>query len=471
MAQDRKVFVGGVPQDLNQDDLYAIFSEYAGVKKAWLQKCRAGDDGSVSSPPQNHRGFGFVIFHDAQAIDDLLGSGSSRFIVLRNGTKLEVKRALSSNKMGQETAAAEAARRNGQAQASRADQQPPLHATGLQRALPTRGPNRLIPSQVLGPGSATMDAALLRLMQQQQAQAHAFAYAGGPQALAQLMSAGTMPGHGDVAALLEGRPGVYGALSHLSARSSPAPPGLMGVNGLSHLLPADGESLGGTRNRPLRDAIVQFYHEHRPEKLTERDFIDFICNVYEGRESELDEALRQKYGTGLAMALNGKQSVPERPTASRPRRAGRSSQTALSAGSGSGQLHHSSLSGAGLDYNTHPPEAWLPLAHPAQACAAAMAAAAQARGPVTVPTPWLEQAGPRAKYLQGDLYSSFDELESFPKTLEQEAQGPDISWIDSIVADDSARAIATKSAAFHRKDMLQNVAVTGSSHLQRFVAA
>ncbi len=30
--------MGGVPQDLNQDDLYAIFSEYAGVKKAWLQK-------------------------------------------------------------------------------------------------------------------------------------------------------------------------------------------------------------------------------------------------------------------------------------------------------------------------------------------------------------------------------------------------------------------------------------------------
>lgn len=38
---------------------------------------------------QNHRGFGFVIFHDALAIDELLGSAASRFIVLRNGTKLE----------------------------------------------------------------------------------------------------------------------------------------------------------------------------------------------------------------------------------------------------------------------------------------------------------------------------------------------------------------------------------------------
>eukprot|EP00411_Alexandrium_monilatum_P052253 CAMPEP_0175438668 /NCGR_PEP_ID=MMETSP0095-20121207/56143_1 /TAXON_ID=311494 /ORGANISM="Alexandrium monilatum, Strain CCMP3105" /LENGTH=103 /DNA_ID=CAMNT_0016738457 /DNA_START=84 /DNA_END=392 /DNA_ORIENTATION=- len=102
MAQDRKVFVGGVPQDLNQDDLYAIFSEYAVVKRAWLQKCRTADDGSGGGPgpAQNHRGFGFVIFHDAHVIDGLLGTGASRFVVLRNGAKLEVKRALSSNKTG-----------------------------------------------------------------------------------------------------------------------------------------------------------------------------------------------------------------------------------------------------------------------------------------------------------------------------------------------------------------------------------
>lgn len=99
MAQDRKVFVGGVPQDLTQDDLYAAFSVYATVKKAWLQKCRANEDSSC--PPQSHRGFGFVIFHDSRAIDELLGGSTSRFVVLRNGAKVEVKRAMSSIKISQ----------------------------------------------------------------------------------------------------------------------------------------------------------------------------------------------------------------------------------------------------------------------------------------------------------------------------------------------------------------------------------
>jgi len=94
MTQDRKVFVGGVPQHLNQDDLYAIFSEYAGVKKAWLQNCRENH-----GCPQNHRGFGFVIFHDSTAIEGLLGNNPSRFVLLRGGAKIEVKRALSSNKL------------------------------------------------------------------------------------------------------------------------------------------------------------------------------------------------------------------------------------------------------------------------------------------------------------------------------------------------------------------------------------
>lgn len=97
-AQDRKVFVGGVPQDLGQDDLYAIFSEYAGVKKAWLQKCRTTNT-SGPCAPQNHRGFGFIIFHEAAAVEKLLGNRFSRFIVLRTGRRLEVKRALSSNKI------------------------------------------------------------------------------------------------------------------------------------------------------------------------------------------------------------------------------------------------------------------------------------------------------------------------------------------------------------------------------------
>mmetsp|Transcript_110564 Transcript_110564/g.323503 ORF Transcript_110564/g.323503 Transcript_110564/m.323503 type:complete len:633 (-) Transcript_110564:156-2054(-) len=97
-AQVRKVFVGGIPQDMNQDDLYAIFSNFAGVKKAWLQRHRTAG-ATYSSPPRNHRGFGFVIFHDGSTVEKLLGNSTSRFIMLADGRKLEVKRAVSSNDM------------------------------------------------------------------------------------------------------------------------------------------------------------------------------------------------------------------------------------------------------------------------------------------------------------------------------------------------------------------------------------
>merc|ERR1712060_682150 len=51
------------------------------------------------SSPHNHRGFGFVIFEDANAIELLLGNAQSRFLILPDGRKLEVKRAVSSSNM------------------------------------------------------------------------------------------------------------------------------------------------------------------------------------------------------------------------------------------------------------------------------------------------------------------------------------------------------------------------------------
>lgn len=97
-SQVRKVFVGGIPQDLSQDDLFKFFSEFAQVKKAWLQRCR--DTTKIKSPaPHNHRGFGFVIFSDSNAVDQLLGKSFSRYMYLKDGRKLEVKRAVSSGDM------------------------------------------------------------------------------------------------------------------------------------------------------------------------------------------------------------------------------------------------------------------------------------------------------------------------------------------------------------------------------------
>lgn len=485
MAQDRKVFVGGVPQDLNQDDLYAIFSEYAGVKKAWLQKCRTSDDGSSNAnPPQNHRGFGFVIFHDAHAIDEILGSAPSRFILLRNGTKLEVKRALSSNKMSgpqgnlselseqPQAAAARGAGRGAQTQPPLISQGPPSRAmpapAGPTRAAAGGRPLTTTPwagSAAAAAGAATLgDDTILR----QLSLMHGAGY--------------SVPSQG-------------AALSAAAAAMASAP---LGVNSVAYAQPhatgpaAPGQQQTAThpaaeqggRHPLLRNAIMQFYHEHRPEKLTERDFVDFICNVYEGREQELDEALRQKYGIGLQLGQQQPllsqqvhQAVREQAKASaelvsRQRAAAASAAAAAAAAAGvPGGFQDPAY--AGLQ------EAWLQAGGPAAAAAAAATAAAaaavaaqpqlgqQQRSPVL--GPWIDPAIADA-YIGGAAFGAaaatgahhdlrFHDADS-PSKIDPE--GPDFSWIDQIVGDESleiseevARAIVNKSATKHRTELLQ----------------
>mmetsp|Transcript_36670 Transcript_36670/g.84369 ORF Transcript_36670/g.84369 Transcript_36670/m.84369 type:complete len:568 (-) Transcript_36670:76-1779(-) len=113
-AQERKIFVGGVPQDFGQEDLYDFFHEYGPIRKAWLQKCKPaqpGGSGPRSVPAaaiaaHNHRGFGFVVFQDRVSIDDILGSYDSFKLPLptkfSGGKPIEVKRAKSNNQMQQE---------------------------------------------------------------------------------------------------------------------------------------------------------------------------------------------------------------------------------------------------------------------------------------------------------------------------------------------------------------------------------
>jgi len=258
MAQDRKVFVGGVPQDLNQDDLYAIFSEYSVVKKAWLQSCRSTDAGC---PAQNHRGFGFVIFHDSHAINELLGGSPSRFVVLRNGAKLEVKRALSSNKIG-----GPVTNQDGAASTNREcrDLVENLHK---------------IASKEWKSGLGKDATAVLKQLES---------------------------GKGGC-----GQPAVSRAhTEEHSARqlSLPLRDPVMGRNSQEHMGQHCKQSIGHRQRTNLRDAVVRFYQEHWPEKLDQSNFIDFICLVYEGRDVELDEALRKKYGSGLPGKWNS--SIP-----------------------------------------------------------------------------------------------------------------------------------------------------------------
>lgn len=296
------MFVGGVPQDLNQDDLYAIFSEYAGVKKAWLQKCRTADDGSGNStcPPQNHRGFGFVIFHDAHAIDELLGSGPSRFIILRSGAKLEVKRALSSNKMGQESAAA-----------------------GGSQAVGRNGRGHQPHQSLRGSGPTAADLPSNHIVGSASGQARSGAVGGqagglrGSGARNNLGSTG--PSAAAAAAAVAAGQAFGGRLAqgHTAAAADPAFAQLealqaarisaaaaygAALSGPHHLAATLGPP-GQGQSAQLREAVVRFYHTHCPEKLTEHDLIDCICSAYEGREAELDAALRQKYGMGLNLSM------------------------------------------------------------------------------------------------------------------------------------------------------------------------
>ncbi|CAK0881266.1 unnamed protein product [Prorocentrum cordatum] len=79
LAQSKKVFVGGVPQEMSQEELQSVFSSYW-VKTAWLQQCRVGTGGGATGPQRKHRGFGFVVFYDGDAVEQIIGSGDSKFI-------------------------------------------------------------------------------------------------------------------------------------------------------------------------------------------------------------------------------------------------------------------------------------------------------------------------------------------------------------------------------------------------------
>jgi len=86
-----KVFIGGIPQDLEQEEVRSVLNEYAPVKKSWLQRHKESAPGAI----QKHRGFGFAILADAAAVDRLLGGKISRFLPLGDGRRIEVKRAVS----------------------------------------------------------------------------------------------------------------------------------------------------------------------------------------------------------------------------------------------------------------------------------------------------------------------------------------------------------------------------------------
>jgi len=78
--QARKVFAGGIPQGVDQNTLYRLFSKYGKVKKAWLQLVHTNHGGRSAFSDGRHRGFGFIIFYDLKAVEALIGDDDSRFV-------------------------------------------------------------------------------------------------------------------------------------------------------------------------------------------------------------------------------------------------------------------------------------------------------------------------------------------------------------------------------------------------------
>jgi len=96
--QSSKVFVGGIPQFMDQVSLREEFTKIGKVKKVWIQRFREGQNQPMTG---EHRGFGFVVFEGDSTVDMLLGRNESKVFRLSNGSQVEVKRAVSSSAMKQ----------------------------------------------------------------------------------------------------------------------------------------------------------------------------------------------------------------------------------------------------------------------------------------------------------------------------------------------------------------------------------
>ncbi|KAJ4799266.1 RNA-binding (RRM/RBD/RNP motifs) family protein [Rhynchospora pubera] len=80
-AKTKKIFVGGIPPSLTEDELGQFFAKYGEVV----------DQEIIRDHETNRsRGFGFVVFESEEVVDALLSKGS---IIELDGIKVEVKRA------------------------------------------------------------------------------------------------------------------------------------------------------------------------------------------------------------------------------------------------------------------------------------------------------------------------------------------------------------------------------------------
>ncbi|KAL8239344.1 hypothetical protein R6Q59_015911 [Mikania micrantha] len=77
----KKVFVGGIPTSVTEDEFKGFFSNYGKVVEHEIIRDHA---------TKRSRGFGFIVFDNEQVVDTLLVDGN---MIDMNGTKVEIKKA------------------------------------------------------------------------------------------------------------------------------------------------------------------------------------------------------------------------------------------------------------------------------------------------------------------------------------------------------------------------------------------
>ncbi|GAV68566.1 RRM_1 domain-containing protein/Big_2 domain-containing protein [Cephalotus follicularis] len=77
----KKIFVGGIPSTVNEDEFKHFFSHFGEVREHQIM---------VDNLTSRSRGFGFITFETEQAVDDLLAQGSKLEL---SGSQVEIKKA------------------------------------------------------------------------------------------------------------------------------------------------------------------------------------------------------------------------------------------------------------------------------------------------------------------------------------------------------------------------------------------
>ncbi|XP_024968290.1 heterogeneous nuclear ribonucleoprotein 1-like [Cynara cardunculus var. scolymus] len=77
----KKIFVGGIPTSVTEDEFKGFFSKYGKVVEHEIIRDHA---------TKRSRGFGFIVFDSEQVVDDILVNGN---MIDMNGTQVEIKKA------------------------------------------------------------------------------------------------------------------------------------------------------------------------------------------------------------------------------------------------------------------------------------------------------------------------------------------------------------------------------------------